>query len=198
MISDDRRRGAPRVVSRPRRNPRARRGPTHSTILARPIGTLHGRIKLTEQGEVVSSKYGPVASAAYNLELLLAAMLEATLESEADDGRRSMSRAWREKMQVPADASREAYAAATRSSAASNGSTSARCAPFARSQVSANCWPTTPSWPMGIGSGSEAAAPARPSRPAGAHAHEGIAQPRTVTARCPADIQHELSTISTC
>jgi phosphoenolpyruvate carboxylase len=86
-------------------------GPTHRAILAQPLGTVHGRIKLTEQGEVVSSKYGSLASAVHNLELLLAATLEATLESEAGGGPRSIPRAWSERMQLLAEASRAAYRA---------------------------------------------------------------------------------------
>jgi phosphoenolpyruvate carboxylase len=86
-------------------------GPTHSAILAQPIGTVHGRIKLTEQGEVVSSKYGSLASAVQNLEMLLAATLEATLESESESGQRRIPHAWGERLQVLADASRDAYRA---------------------------------------------------------------------------------------
>ncbi|HEY5656583.1 MAG TPA: phosphoenolpyruvate carboxylase, partial [Myxococcota bacterium] len=86
-------------------------GPTHRAILAQPIGTIHGRIKLTEQGEVVSSKYGSVPSAVHNLELLLAATLEATLECEIGGARRRIPRAWGERMLRSADASREAYRA---------------------------------------------------------------------------------------
>lgn len=54
-------------------------GPLHQTILAQPRGTLDGRIKITEQGEVVASKYANPAMALRNLELALSAVLEATL-----------------------------------------------------------------------------------------------------------------------
>jgi phosphoenolpyruvate carboxylase len=54
-------------------------GPLHQTILAQPRGTLEGRIKITEQGEVVAAKYANPLMAARNLELALSAVLEATL-----------------------------------------------------------------------------------------------------------------------
>ena len=54
-------------------------GPTHRAILAQPRGTVRGRIKLTEQGEVISSKYGSVHAAVHHLERLVSATLEATL-----------------------------------------------------------------------------------------------------------------------
>jgi len=54
-------------------------GPTHRAILAQPRGTVRGRLKLTEQGEVIASKYGTVPSAVHHLERLVSATLEATL-----------------------------------------------------------------------------------------------------------------------
>ena len=54
-------------------------GPLHQTILAQPAGTLGGRIKITEQGEVVAAKYANPMMAMRNLELALSAVIEATL-----------------------------------------------------------------------------------------------------------------------
>ncbi len=57
-------------------------GPTHKAILAQPCGTVNGLIKITEQGEVISSKYANLGTALYNLNMLVAGAMEATLGSE--------------------------------------------------------------------------------------------------------------------
>jgi phosphoenolpyruvate carboxylase len=55
-------------------------GSSFSAIRAQPAGTVHGRIRITEQGEVIAAKYGTPESAAANLEAITAATLLASLE----------------------------------------------------------------------------------------------------------------------
>jgi phosphoenolpyruvate carboxylase len=54
-------------------------GPSYEAILAQPPGTVRGQIRLTEQGEVIGSKYSNPEIGRRNLETLVAATLEATL-----------------------------------------------------------------------------------------------------------------------
>ncbi|MBT9455474.1 MAG: phosphoenolpyruvate carboxylase [Burkholderiaceae bacterium] len=54
-------------------------GPSYQAILAQPPGTVNGQIRLTEQGEVIASKYSNPEIGRRNLETLVAATLEATL-----------------------------------------------------------------------------------------------------------------------
>ncbi|MFZ1446239.1 MAG: phosphoenolpyruvate carboxylase, partial [Candidatus Dechloromonas phosphoritropha] len=54
-------------------------GPSFHAILAQPAGAVSGQIRLTEQGEVISTKYGNPDTGRRNLEVLLAATLEASL-----------------------------------------------------------------------------------------------------------------------
>ncbi len=56
-------------------------GPSYQAILAQPPGTVNGQIRLTEQGEIISSKYANPEIGRRNLETLMAASLEATLLS---------------------------------------------------------------------------------------------------------------------
>jgi phosphoenolpyruvate carboxylase len=53
-------------------------GPTHDAILAQPAGTVHGQVKLTEQGEVLSYKYSNVETAIYELSMGITGLLKAS------------------------------------------------------------------------------------------------------------------------
>jgi phosphoenolpyruvate carboxylase len=54
-------------------------GPTHRAIVAQPVGAFDGQLKITEQGEVLNWKYSDTILAARNLELMVAASLEALM-----------------------------------------------------------------------------------------------------------------------
>jgi len=54
-------------------------GPSYDAILAQPVGAVNGQIRVTEQGEIISSKYTNPDVGRRNLEILSAATLEATL-----------------------------------------------------------------------------------------------------------------------
>ena len=56
-------------------------GPAGDAIAAQPAGTVNGKLRITEQGEVVSSKYANHGTAQYEMELLAASVMEHTLES---------------------------------------------------------------------------------------------------------------------
>jgi len=56
-------------------------GSSFDAIRAQPSGTVRGRIRITEQGEIIAAKYGTRESAAANLESLTAATLLASLEN---------------------------------------------------------------------------------------------------------------------
>jgi len=61
-------------------------GPSYQAILAQPAGAVQGAIRITEQGEVIASKYANPELGRRNLEVLVAATLEATLlPREHDD-----------------------------------------------------------------------------------------------------------------
>jgi phosphoenolpyruvate carboxylase len=62
-------------------------GPAYQAILAQPAGSVHGALRITEQGEMVAAKYGKPASARRNLETLVSATLEAScLDDQRLDG----------------------------------------------------------------------------------------------------------------
>jgi phosphoenolpyruvate carboxylase len=80
-------------------------GPSYQAILAQPPGTVNGQIRLTEQGEVIASKYANPEIGRRNLETLVAATLEATLLHPT----KSAPKAFLEAAQALSEASMKAY-----------------------------------------------------------------------------------------
>ena len=80
-------------------------GPTHAAILAQPPGDFSGEIRVTEQGEVLTWKYSDAVLAEWNLEIMIAACLEA-LVSPSKPSPEQAGR-WDEAMEV---ISQEAFA----------------------------------------------------------------------------------------
>ena len=70
-------------------------GPTHSMIVAQPPGAFTGAIRVTEQGEVMSWKYSDLVLSEWNLELMVAASLEALAQL---DPSRKLHERWNEAM----------------------------------------------------------------------------------------------------
>jgi phosphoenolpyruvate carboxylase len=79
-------------------------GPTHSAITAQPEGCFSGHIRITEQGEVLNWKYSDPVLAEWNLELMVAASLEAL--THADRKHAQVLPRWEEAME---EMSQEAY-----------------------------------------------------------------------------------------
>lgn len=84
-------------------------GPTHQAIMAQPFGTIDGPIKVTEQGEVISDKYGLPTIAARNLELALSSVLEASLLHRVSRQPKKVLDRWTETMEEISDAAFEVY-----------------------------------------------------------------------------------------
>jgi phosphoenolpyruvate carboxylase len=80
-------------------------GPSYQAIMAQPPHTLQGRIRITEQGEVISFKYSMRGLARRNLDTVLAAVLEAS----ADESPGEPEPLWDEVMEGLSAKAREAY-----------------------------------------------------------------------------------------
>ena len=89
-------------------------GPTGEAILAQPHGSVTGPIKITEQGEVISDKYTLPHLGRENLEVALAAVLQATVLHRDSLLSPATLEAWDRTMDVVAEAGKQAYRALVR------------------------------------------------------------------------------------
>ncbi|MBS1195344.1 MAG: ppc, partial [Actinobacteria bacterium] len=84
-------------------------GPTGEAILAQPFRTVDGAIKVTEQGEVISDKYALPGLARHNLEIALAATLEASLLHRVPRHDRGTLQRWTAAMDAVSAAAYRSY-----------------------------------------------------------------------------------------
>jgi len=82
-------------------------GPTHAAILAQPPGDFSGQIRVTEQGEVLTWKYSDAVLAEWNLEIMIAACLEALVSPNPPSPQQSAR--WDEAMEVISQEAFEFY-----------------------------------------------------------------------------------------
>ncbi len=82
--------------------------PTGRAIAAQPAGSINGRFRITEQGEVVSFKYANRGTASYQIELLATSVFEHSLKSESEQALVPVTE-FEEAMEALAGTSRAAY-----------------------------------------------------------------------------------------
>ena len=83
--------------------------PAGRAIAAQPAGSIHGRFRITEQGEVVSFKYANRGTAAYQIELLASSVLEHSIKSEREPALTPVPE-FDDAMEALSETSRAAYA----------------------------------------------------------------------------------------
>ena len=79
-------------------------GPIYEALLSQPPGTVNGRTRVTEQGEIIQQKYATESLAEYSLGTYIGSVLEATLSPPTKPKKK-----WRELMDVMSKVSTEAY-----------------------------------------------------------------------------------------
>lgn len=79
-------------------------GPTHLAVRSQPPGSVDGRLRVTEQGEMIQAKFGLPALAVRSMELTVTATLEATLQHS-----RPIPPAWRDAMDQLSATAQRAY-----------------------------------------------------------------------------------------
>ena len=89
-------------------------GPTGEAVLSQPYGSLDGPIKITEQGEVLSDKYTLPGLARFNLEVALAAVLEASVLHRTSLLPQDVLDGWNGTMDLVAGRGQHAYRALVR------------------------------------------------------------------------------------
>lgn len=84
-------------------------GPSYEAILAQPAGTVQGRLRLTEQGEIIASKFSNPEIGRRNLETLVAAVLEATFQPEPAE--QAQLDTWHAQLERMSENARQSYRA---------------------------------------------------------------------------------------
>lgn len=79
-------------------------GPTHAAVLSQPPGSVAGRLRVTEQGEVIQAKFGLPGIALRNLEIYTTAVLETSLQPA-----QPLQQPWRDVMDRLAQVAKETY-----------------------------------------------------------------------------------------
>jgi len=84
-------------------------GSTYAAVMGGPVGTLDGRIRITEQGETLTFKYGLRPVAERNLDSAVAAVMLRTLEEDEAGGYPARKRVWDEALAELAERSMQVY-----------------------------------------------------------------------------------------